>query len=388
MRTIGIVSPGAMGSALGRAWATAGARVVATVVGRSERTAALASGLELLPDLDAVVAAGDLVVSICPPAAAEAVLALGHRGVQGDRHRLRCSSTRTPSHPTASPPSPHRRPRRASTSSTGPSAAGHPSPGSDTMLYLSGARAAEVARVPAVGLRRSVVGDRVGQASAVKMCTASVYKGTTAVWAQALQTAEALDVLAPVLDDLAEELPAQVEGAARRVAVAAAKSARFVDEMESIARHAALGGRLARALRGDGRGLPPAVGHAAGGPQPRGGGAPSPTCATSCPDSPEPGRGSSGARSRSPGRWSAPPRDLAPDHGSVEPAPDVAASDSGPVRSATTGSPTRSIGSLGERQLRREADAEPRGAVPLPVPGQGADRLLARAQVDRGRPSS
>ncbi len=32
-------------------------------------------------------------------------------------------------------------------------------------------------------------------------------------------------------------------------------------------------------------------------------------------------------------------------------------------------------------QHRRQPDAEPRGAVPLPVPSQGADRLLAGAQV-------
>ena len=231
VRTIGIVSPGAMGSALGRAWATAGVRVVATVVGRSERTAGLASGLELLPDLDAVVAAGDLVVSICPPAAAEAVLA---SVIEASR-----ATGTTPLLLEANAVSPERVAAQAAAAGLdlvdGSVSGGPPEPGSDTMLYLSGARAAEVARVPAVGLRRTVVGDRVGQASAVKMCTASVYKGTTAVWVQALQTAAALDVLAPVLADLAEELPVQVEGAARRVAVAAAKSARFVDEMESIA---------------------------------------------------------------------------------------------------------------------------------------------------------
>ena len=52
-----------------------------------------------------------------------------------------------------------------------------------------------LADLPGEGLRTRVVGDRPGQASAVKMCTASVYKGTTALWAQALQTADALGVL-------------------------------------------------------------------------------------------------------------------------------------------------------------------------------------------------
>ncbi len=234
LRTIGIVSPGAMGSALGRAWATGGARVVATVAHRSLRTARLAEGLELLSGLDGVVAASDLVVSICPPAAAGAVLeaVIGAARATGARPLLLEANALSPDQVTALA-------ERAASAGLdlvdGAVSGGPPSPDGDTVLYVSGARASEVAIVPAVGLGRSVVGDRVGTASAVKMCTASVYKGTTAIWAQALQTAAALGVLTPVLADLSEEFPAQVEGAGRRIAVAASKSARFVDEMESIA---------------------------------------------------------------------------------------------------------------------------------------------------------
>ena len=103
------------------------------------------------------------------------------------------------------------------------------------MLYLSGARAGEVARIGASGLRRRVVGSEVGQASAVKMCTASVYKGTTAVWSQELEAARVLGVLDVVTADLGEELGEQVASIGRRIAVATAKSGRFADEMEQIA---------------------------------------------------------------------------------------------------------------------------------------------------------
>jgi 3-hydroxyisobutyrate dehydrogenase-like beta-hydroxyacid dehydrogenase len=233
--TLGIVSPGAMGSALGRAWAAGGSRVAATVTGRSERTRELAVGLELLPDLDAVVTASDVVVSICPPAAAGQVIA-----------DVVAAASRTGSAPlvlecnAVAPRLVESLAARAAeaglTLVDGSVSGGPPSPGGDTMVYLSGPRAAEVAALPADGLRRRVVGERAGQASAVKMCTASVYKGTTAVWAQALQSAAALGVLDVVLDDLAEELPDQVAGAGRRIAVATAKSARFVAEMEHIAR--------------------------------------------------------------------------------------------------------------------------------------------------------
>jgi 3-hydroxyisobutyrate dehydrogenase-like beta-hydroxyacid dehydrogenase len=235
IRTIGIVSPGAMGSALGRAWSAAGARVVATVTGRSERTVSLATGLELLPDLEAVVSASDLVVSICPPAASDDVLdaVIAAARATGARPLVLDANAVSPDRVTALA-------ARAAGSGLdlvdGALSGGPPTPHGDTMLYLSGPRAEEVAQRPALGLRRRVVGDRPGQASGVKMCTASIYKGTTALWAQALQTAEALGVLRPVLDDLAEEFPEQVAGAGRRIAVATAKSARFVDEMESIAR--------------------------------------------------------------------------------------------------------------------------------------------------------
>ena len=110
-----------------------------------------------------------------------------------------------------------------------------PRPGGDTMVYLSGAQADVLASLPADGIRTRVVGAEIGTASAVKMCTASVYKGTTAVWAQALQTAHALGVLDIVLADLAEEHPEQVTTAARRIGVATSKAHRFVGEMEQIA---------------------------------------------------------------------------------------------------------------------------------------------------------
>ncbi len=52
MVMVAIVSPGAMGSALGRGYVEGGARVVACVAGRSERTRPLADGLDLVDSLD------------------------------------------------------------------------------------------------------------------------------------------------------------------------------------------------------------------------------------------------------------------------------------------------------------------------------------------------
>jgi 3-hydroxyisobutyrate dehydrogenase-like beta-hydroxyacid dehydrogenase len=207
---------------------------VATVHGRSERTQRLARGLELLPALEDVVVAADVVVDICPPGEAEACLAgvleavaaTGARPLLADLNALAPGLVREL----------ESRARAAGVDLVdGSISGGPPQPSGETMLYLSGARAAEIARLPADGLRRRVVGREVGVASAVKMCTASVYKGTTALWIQALETAQRHGVADVVLDDLAESFPDEVAGAARRVALAVSKSDRFVSEMEQIA---------------------------------------------------------------------------------------------------------------------------------------------------------
>jgi len=62
-------------------------------------------------------------------------------------------------------------------------------------VYLSGPRAAEVADLRWTHATPVVVGDRVGAASAVKMSTASVYKGLMGLMTQAIRSAGAYDVL-------------------------------------------------------------------------------------------------------------------------------------------------------------------------------------------------
>ncbi len=231
---VGIVSPGAMGAALGRSWEAGGARVVTTVEGRSERTRGLASGLTLLPTLGDVVEASTVVVSICPPGEAEACLGaiLGAAAATGATPLLADLNATSPDLVRALA-------ARAAEAGLdlvdGSISGGPPAPGSDTIVYLSGARADEIAALETDGLRRRVVGDQPGTASAVKMCTAAIYKGTNALWIQSLRAAAGLGVLDEVMDDLRDAYPDQVERTAKRLAVTASKSGRFVDEMRQIA---------------------------------------------------------------------------------------------------------------------------------------------------------
>ena len=214
MTTVGIVSPGAMGSALGRVFAAGGSRVVATTDGRSARTARLAEGIELLPSLADVVSAADIVLSVVPPVAVRAVAAAigraasttGASPLVADLNATAPSTMREVAGTLAA----------AGLHAVDGAISGPPpnAPGT-TVVYLAGPEAARVASLPAPGLQLRLVGGPVGQASAVKMSTASFYKGQTAVLAQALRAAHANGVLDVVLDDLGSAYAGLVANAPR-----------------------------------------------------------------------------------------------------------------------------------------------------------------------------
>jgi 3-hydroxyisobutyrate dehydrogenase-like beta-hydroxyacid dehydrogenase len=219
-----------MGSAVGAALRAGGVQVVTTLACRSERTARLArdAGLECLPDLASVLGASDVVFSIAPPDRAGTIAdrvadeagdatplvadlnAVSPATTRRIEAKLRAAGIDLVDGSISGPP-----PRRAGT----------------TRIYLSGARADEVARLPFTGVELVHVAGEVGAASAVKMSTASVYKGTTAVLAQALLAARANGVLDHVVDDLGE----LADHAGLRLARSTTKAHRYVGEMREIA---------------------------------------------------------------------------------------------------------------------------------------------------------
>jgi 3-hydroxyisobutyrate dehydrogenase-like beta-hydroxyacid dehydrogenase len=225
-----------MGSAVGNALARGGASVVATVAGRSARTVTLAgrAPFELLPDLESVVRRADVVLSIVPPEVAPAVARDVLRAVEATSTRpllvdLNAVAPATVLDVAAAATAAGSELVDGSISGPPPWKAG------TTRVYLSGRRAPEVAALPFDSVELIVVGPEVGAASAVKMSTASVYKGTSALLLQALVTAHANGVLEHVLADLRTAAPELVASVERRLAMAAAKAERYVGEMREIA---------------------------------------------------------------------------------------------------------------------------------------------------------
>jgi 3-hydroxyisobutyrate dehydrogenase-like beta-hydroxyacid dehydrogenase len=234
--TVGVVSLGAMGSAVAHALSAGGARVVGTLSGRSERTTELArdSGAELLPDLEAVVREASVVLSIVPPEAAPTVAGDVATAAEAAAARPLLVELNAIAPATAL----RIRSELAAAglelvdgSISGPPPWRH----GTTRVYLSGPRASEVAALPFEGVETILVGAEIGAASAVKMSTASVYKGSTAVLAQALLAAQRNGVLDHVLADLRDGAPELVARIERRLAMATSKSGRYVGEMREIA---------------------------------------------------------------------------------------------------------------------------------------------------------
>jgi 3-hydroxyisobutyrate dehydrogenase-like beta-hydroxyacid dehydrogenase len=231
MTIVGIVSPGYMGAGLGWALREGGARVVATADGRSPRTGRLAAsaGVELVPTLADVVAAADVVLSVTPPGAARAAArAIAHAaGRSAARPVVVELNAVSPGTMAAIEADLGGLPLVDGAISGPPPTA---APGA--RVFLSGPRAAEIAALPWGGrVNPVVIGTEIGAASALKMCTASVYKGLNALVTQAMRVAGRHGVLDELLTDL------DVNGLDRSagVAVSATKAHRFVDEMREIA---------------------------------------------------------------------------------------------------------------------------------------------------------
>ncbi len=223
-----------MGSALGRSWAAGGAHVVTTVAGRSARTVSLADGLEQLPGLDDVVSVADVVVSIGPPglatemasAIAAACVRSGRQPLVADLNAIAPVTVEAVAAILDGAGC-----ELVDGSISGPP----PTPTGSTRLYLSGLSAEQLAGLPAPGLVTYVVGADPGTASAVKMCTASIYKGYVGLLLQALLAADTYGVTDLVLTDLAPVFGDLLTEPATQLALAAAKSDRYPGEMLQIA---------------------------------------------------------------------------------------------------------------------------------------------------------
>ena len=231
--TVGLLHPGEMGSVVGECLRRGGARVVWSSAGRSEasRRRARAADLEDLGTLTAVVAASDVVVSVCPPDSAadlaRQVAAAGFRGLFVDANAVAPRTAREVGEIVG---------RAGAELVDGGIIGPPPRDSGTTRLYLAGPRAGEVADLfKGTALEAIVLPGDVGTASALKMAYAAWTKGSSAL----LIAVRALAIREGVDDALRAEWERSQPGLGARsesaVAGNARKAWRFVGEMEEIA---------------------------------------------------------------------------------------------------------------------------------------------------------
>lgn len=233
MTKIGILHPGEMGVSIAASAINSGHEVYWVSQGRSEKTGLRAEqhGLIELPSVEQFCQTCEIILSVCPPHAAEevasSVLEAGFRGLYLDANAI------APQRATEL----GERMDEAGVRFVDGGIIGGPAwKPNETWLYLSGEHAPEIAACFSNGpLETKIIGSGIGKASALKMCYAAYSKGTTALLAAIVAAAESLDVRQELYthwDRDSRGFSGQVN---QRVSRVTAKAWRFEGEMRQIA---------------------------------------------------------------------------------------------------------------------------------------------------------
>jgi 3-hydroxyisobutyrate dehydrogenase-like beta-hydroxyacid dehydrogenase len=119
-----------------------------------------------------------------------------------------------------------------------------------TRIYASGPGAAEFAELSATGLDVRVIGERVGQASGLKMCYAALTKGLIALGTELLMAAHLMGLDDALRAEQQESIPAVLSWLEGSIPGMPPKAYRWVGEMEEIAATFAALGMTPKMLEG------------------------------------------------------------------------------------------------------------------------------------------
>jgi len=234
--TVGIISPGDMGSAIGQTLAANGARVLVALDARSDRTKALAekAGLEDVGTTERMVTEATHILSVLVPSeateaaerVARALRSTGASLCYADLNAIAPNTTKRISEIIEGAGS-----RFVDGGIIGGPPRGNVSP----RIYVSGAHASEVATLNEHGLNVPVIGDVIGQASGLKMCYAAMTKGLQALGTELLVTARLLGLDEALRNEMVSSQPVLREWLGRSAHGMPSKAHRWVGEMEEIA---------------------------------------------------------------------------------------------------------------------------------------------------------
>jgi putative dehydrogenase len=232
---VAVIAPGEMGSAVGRRLGEHGVRVLTSLAGRSDASAARArrAAFVSIDGDQPLVDEADMILSIVPPGEA---VALAQRLAPA-----LARAAKQPIYVDCNAVSPETAERIGSVLSVakcryvdagiiGPP----PSATARTVFYASGASAHELERLGTLGLTVRVIDGPIGAASALKLSYAGLTKGITALGSAIALGAQRGGTTEALIRELKESQPTLVPYLARLPAMFP-KAYRWVAEMEEIA---------------------------------------------------------------------------------------------------------------------------------------------------------
>jgi 3-hydroxyisobutyrate dehydrogenase-like beta-hydroxyacid dehydrogenase len=237
-RTVAVIGTGDMGAAVGAALVRAGYRVITDSSHRSgpSRERATRAGLVDVGSLDNVVRDAELLLSIVPPAAALGFAEEVAGVLRSTRSQLAFADCNAVSPETVRAIGALFKDSKSRFVDAGIVGRG-PGPGGErTRFYVSGAARRALLDLEVAEIAFVDLGERIGDASALKMAYAALNKGTDALHAGLLLAALRLGVLDPLLKECEGS---QMQALARmraRTPFLGATAARFTGEMAEIAK--------------------------------------------------------------------------------------------------------------------------------------------------------
>jgi len=234
--TVGIISPGDMGSGIGEKLVKNGARVVVALDTRSERTKSLAAaaGLEDVGSVERLVQEASHVLSVMVPSeavgaaerVARALRSTGATPIYADLNAISPGTTKRVGEIVEA----------AGARFVDGGIIGGPPRGSvNPRIYLSGPNAPDLAVLEEHGLILPVIGEEIGQASGLKMCYASMTKGLQALGTELLVTARLLGLDEHLRQEMLDSQPALRQWLSKSMLGMPPKAHRWIGEMEEIA---------------------------------------------------------------------------------------------------------------------------------------------------------
>ena len=235
MTVIGVIAQGMMGAGVGRRLHESGAEVRTLLTGRSAKSAerAQAAGMEPAADEHALLAGADFFLSILPPGEAEALarhLAPALKALDRKPVYVDCNAV---SPQTAIRIGEIIAPTGADFVDGG-IIGGPPRPGYSPTIYASGPTASQTAVLRDWGIDWRVIDGEIGAASALKMSSAGITKGTTAIASAMLLGAARFGCGEALIAELTESQPEMLARFREGIPRMYDKAYRWVAEMEEI----------------------------------------------------------------------------------------------------------------------------------------------------------